>query len=58
MSNNLGSGVSRVLNPDGTEYVEVIWQQGKPPMDAELNLLQELGINYTRKAVVRGMPSG
>jgi len=58
MANNYGAGVSRVLSPDGTEYVEVIWQQGKPPMDAELNLLQELGINYTRKAVVRGMPSG
>lgn len=58
MSNNLGSGVSRVLNPDGTEYVEVIWQQGKPPMDAELNLLQEIGVNYARKVVVRGTPSG
>jgi len=58
MSHNLGSGVSRVLDPDGTEYVEVIWQQGKPPMDAELNLLQELGVNYTRKAVLRGTPSG
>ena len=58
MANNLGSGVSRVLNPDGTEYVEVIWQQGKPPMDAELNLLQELGVNYTRKALLRGTPSG
>jgi hypothetical protein len=58
MANNLGPGVSRVLNPDATEYVEVILQQGKPPMDAEFNLLQELGVNYTRKATLRGMPSG
>ena len=58
MANNYGAGVSRVLNPDGTEYVEVIWQQGKPPMDAELNLLQELGVNFTRKALLRGTPSG
>lgn len=56
--NNYGGGVSRVLNPDGTEYIEVILQQGKPPMDAEFNLLQELGVNYTRRAVLRGTPSG
>jgi hypothetical protein len=58
MSNNLGGGVSRVLDPIGTEFVEVIWQQGRPPCDAELNLLQELSVNYTRKAVLRGTPSG
>lgn len=56
--NNYGGGVSRVLSPDGTEYTEVILQQGKPPCDAEFNLLQELGVNYTRRAVLRGTPSG
>ena len=58
MSNNLGGGVSRVLNPAGTNFVEVIWQQGRPPCDAELNLLQEIGVDGTRKAVLRGTPSG
>lgn len=55
---NLGSGVSRVLDPTGTQYTEVILQQGKPPLDAEFNLLQELAFNFTRKYVTRGCPSG
>lgn len=58
MSNNLGPGPSRVLDPAGTEYVEVIWQAGRPPLDSELNLLQELAINASRRVVMRGVPSG
>jgi hypothetical protein len=58
MSNNLGGGVSRVLNPAGTGFVEVIWQQGKPPCDAELNLLQEISDDWQRKTVLRATPSG
>lgn len=58
MSNNLGPGVSRVLDPNGREFLEVILQQGKPPMDAEFNLLQELASDLTRRAVMRGTPSG
>jgi len=58
MSNNLGPGVSRVLDPNGREFLEVILQQGKPPMDAEFNLLQELATDITRKVVLRGTPSG
>lgn len=58
MSNNLGSGVSRVLDPANSGFTEVIWQQGKPPCDAELNLLQEIATDFTRKAVLRGTPSG
>ena len=56
--NNLGPGVSRVLNPDGTEFVEVIWQQGRPPLDAEFNLMQELASGLNRRLVLRGTPSG
>lgn len=58
MANNLGPGVSRVLDPTGTQYLDVIWQQGKPPCDAELNLLQDLATDWRRKIVSRGMPSG
>ncbi len=58
MSNNLGSGVSRVLDPTGTQYTEVILQQGKPPMDAEFNLLQELALNFSKTLALRGTPSG
>ena len=58
MSNNLGPGVSRVLDPNGREFLEVILQQGKPPMDAEFNLLQELASDLSRRAVLRETPSG
>lgn len=58
MASNLGPGVSRVLDPNAREFVEVILQQGKPPMDAEFNLLQELATQINRKSVLRDMPSG
>lgn len=58
MSNNYGPGVSRVLVPQGTAYLSVIHQAGKPPMDAEFNLLQDLASEWTRIAQVRGTPSG
>lgn len=58
MTDYLGPGVSRVLEADSTQYVETIWQQGKPPCDADLNLLQTLASDATRIAVLRGMPSG
>ncbi len=35
MGKNYGSGVSRVLTPDQTAFTTVIYQQGKPPLDAE-----------------------
>ena len=35
-SNNYGPGVSRVLSPVGRQWLDVIWQQGKPPLDSEL----------------------
>ena len=58
MASNLGPGVSRVLDPNGREFLEVILQQGKPPMDAEFNLLQELATGISRRAILRDVPSG
>jgi hypothetical protein len=58
MSENLGSGVSRVLDPTATSYLEVIWQEGKPPLDSELNLTQALSKEWRRIMVLRGTPSG
>lgn len=58
MSENLGNGVSRVLDPTGTAFTTVILQQGKPPLDAEFNLLQELATDFCRRIVLRGSPSG
>ncbi len=58
MATNLGPGVSRVLDPTAREFREVILQQGKPPMDAEFNLLQEMMLDVSRKGVLSGVPSG
>jgi len=58
MTTNLGPGVSRVLQSAGTQYAETIWQQGKPPCDGELNLMQTLALETVQSAVLRGTPSG
>ena len=47
MSINLGTGVSRVLDPQGRNYTQVIWQEGKPPLDSELNLVGQLASDTT-----------
>ena len=58
MTSNFGPGVSRVLEADGTQYTTAIWQQGKPPTDAALNLMQQLAVGAVQQAVLRGVPSG
>ena len=58
MSNNFGTGVSRALDPSQTSYLVTLWQQGKPPLDAELNLLQQIANEWNRQAILRGTPSG
>jgi hypothetical protein len=58
MTDNLGSGVSRVLNPAQTQFLQVIWQEGKPPLDSELNLIQALDNDWRRQLVLRDSPSG
>lgn len=58
MSNNFGTGVSRVLDPSQTSFLVTIWQQGKPPLDSELNLIQQIATEWNRQAVLRGVPSG
>ena len=58
MAQNFGTGVSRVIDPAQSQFVQVIWQQGKPPLDSELNLLQQLSDDWRRTLSLRGMPSG
>jgi hypothetical protein len=58
MGNNYGPGVSRVLPPQMRQWLDVIWQQGKPPCDAELNLLQDMAANWNQIIVQRETPSG
>jgi len=58
MANDYGTGVSRVLTPDQTNFDVVIWQRGKPPLESELNLLQQISSDWRRKLVLQGTPSG
>lgn len=37
---------------------QVVWQMGKPPLDAELNLLQQIANDWRQQVVLRGTPSG
>ena len=53
-----GSGVSRVLDPKQAQFTQVIWQQGKPPLDSELNLIQQLDADWRQQLVMAGTPSG
>jgi hypothetical protein len=58
MAENFGPGVSRVLDPTAASLVQVVWQQGKPPLDSELNLAQQIASEWNRLHVLRGTPSG
>lgn len=42
MSENFGTGVSFVSDPSNYNYDTVVFQKGKPPLDTELNLLQQI----------------
>jgi hypothetical protein len=57
-SNNYGPGVSRVLDPTGRSFLDVIFQEGKPPCDTEFDLLQDITNDWRRIHTLRGMPSG
>jgi hypothetical protein len=58
MANDFGTGVSRVLDPTQASWAQVIWQEGKPPLDSELNLIQQISVDWRRIATMRGTPSG
>ncbi len=58
MSDNLGPGVSRVVSPEGASFDLVIWQADKPPLDSELDLVQQVESDWRRTMVMRGTPSG
>jgi hypothetical protein len=58
MTDNFGGGVSRVLAPQGTAFLQVLWQEGKPPLDSELNFLQQISNEEHRTGALRDTPSG
>ncbi len=58
MTDNFGTGVSRVLDPQQTGYLNIIFQEGKPPLDSEFALVSQLSDENTRQLALRGTPSG
>lgn len=58
MAPNFGTGVSRTLNPDQSGVVTVVYQRGKPPMDADLNLGQQISQGVARDMLRTALPSG
>jgi photosystem II stability/assembly factor-like uncharacterized protein len=57
MSENLGTGVSYVNEAEGYNYDTVVFQKGVPPLDSELNLVQQLK-NISDQRQVSFLPSG
>jgi len=57
MAENLGSGISYVNDPSGYAEDEVVFLKGKPPLDNELNLTQQIQ-NYIRQRGLSNLSSG
>lgn len=57
MAKNLGDNVSSVLEGLGYNYDKVVFQQGKPFLDSEINIAQELQEILTQKSTAH-LPSG
>ena len=57
MSDNLGTGVSYVDQVNGYAYDTVVFQKGKPPLDTELNAIQQVQ-NLLNQRGRYNLPSG
>jgi photosystem II stability/assembly factor-like uncharacterized protein len=57
MAENLGTGVSYVSDVEGYAYDTVVFQKGKPPLDTELNLIQDIRRELSGRQL-NTLPSG
>ena len=57
MAENFGSAVSYVNNALGYNYDTVVFQKGKPPLDSEVNLVQQLQ-NIINQRQLKQLASG
>jgi hypothetical protein len=58
MSEFLGPGVYDTLSPEARNFLTVIFQRGKPPLDMELNLISQIQEDLRRATLTAQMPSG
>jgi len=58
MSQDFGNGVSRTLDAFARQFQVVVFQEGKPPLDSELNLLQQNQVEQLAQLVRAEAHSG
>lgn len=58
MALDYGTGVSRTLDPAKRQFLGLVWQKGRPPLDSELALVSQVGAETERRALQAMMPSG
>lgn len=58
MAENFGTGVSRTLNAKDHQFSTVVWQKGKPPLDSEFNLVNQIAQELQDKLSEASTPSG
>ncbi len=58
MANNYGSGASRVISAAKTQFQNVIFQRGRPPLDAEMTLVSDLAQATFQNKLRAETPSG
>lgn len=52
MAKDLGKGVSHTYSNPNHAYDSVVFRQGKPPLDSEVNLSQQLMLDQVRKSTL------
>lgn len=58
MAQDFGNGVSRTLSAIAQQFQAVVFQEGKPPLDSELNLLQQNQVEQLAQLVRAEAHSG
>jgi len=58
MSKNYGSIVSRVLEAENRNFSNVVFQQKRPPLDSEWNLVQDIILEKSSEIIKQTTPSG
>jgi len=53
MALDYGSQVSRTLQPDDRNFLDVVWDKGKPPLDSELTLMSDIRDVQSRRANIK-----
>lgn len=58
MAQDHGAGTTRTLSAKDRGFTHVIWQDGKPPLDSELNLMASVDLERMRLSLSSQMLSG